>query len=154
MSSVELLVPSDQLATPTVAFLPKDTELPGDMARDVRTAHRVPTVDVRSLLDGVDLLKLDVEGQEHTLLAAARPWLRTRRPTVVVEVLPGTARLRGLLAALSEEDGYHCHALAGQHLVALDPSRLRTVRLKEEYGSQDVILSTHPLPRTAAELAS
>ncbi|MCW2536833.1 MAG: Methyltransferase, FkbM family, partial [Modestobacter sp.] len=42
VSSVRLLVPADQLATPTVAFLPSDSELPAEMARDVRTTLDVP----------------------------------------------------------------------------------------------------------------
>jgi FkbM family methyltransferase len=150
--SVELLVPADQLATPTVAFIPVDTELPGEMARDVTTAYRVPAVDVRSLLDGVDLVKLDVEGQEHALLAAARPCLRARQPTIFVEVLPGTTRLRTLLGTLCDEDGYRCYAATGDLLVPLDPSHLTTVQLKKEYGSQDLILSADDLPRSTAEL--
>ena len=72
VSSVPLLVPADQAATPTVAFLSSDTELPADMARDVTAVLDVPAIDVRRLVDGVDLIKMDVEGQEHLLLAAIR----------------------------------------------------------------------------------
>jgi FkbM family methyltransferase len=151
--SVELLVPSDQLATPTVAFLPADTELPSGMAQGLATAHRVSAVDVRSLLEGVDLVKLDVEGQEHTLLAAARPCLRARRPTIFVEVLPETTRLRTLLAALCDEDGYRCYAATCDRLVALAPSRLLTVRLEEEFGIHDLILSTEDLTSTTFGVA-
>ncbi len=140
VSSVRLLVPADQLATPTVAFLPSDTELPADMARDATTALEVPAIAVRELLDGVDLVKLDVEGQEHALLAAALDLLRERRPTVVVEVLPGTGRLRALLADLCRRDGYRCFAPTRARLVELDPAQLATVRLKDEFGGQDVIL--------------
>jgi FkbM family methyltransferase len=147
ISSVRLLVPADQLATPTVAFLPSDTELPADMTRDVASAIEVPAIDVRELLDGADLVKLDVEGQEHALLAAGLDLLRERRPTLVVEVLPGTARLRALLAELCVQDGYRCYAPTRKRLVELEPARLATVRLKEEYGGQDVILSTTDPPR-------
>ena len=45
-SRVALLVPADQAATPTVAFLSPDTELPADMTRDAAVLE-VPTVDVR-----------------------------------------------------------------------------------------------------------
>jgi FkbM family methyltransferase len=146
-SSVRLLVPADQLATPTVAFLPSDTELPAEMGRDVRAAFDVPAVDVRELLPGADVVKLDVEGQEHALLAAGRELLRKRRPTLFVEVLPGTVRLRALLAELCLRDGYRCYAATRERLVELEPARLGTVRLKEEYGSQDVILCTTDPPR-------
>ena len=141
VSSVPLLVPADQQATPTVAFLSPDTELPPDMARNVRVTLDVPAIDVRRLLDGVDVLKLDVEGQEHVLLAACRDHLRDKRPTLFVEVLPGTVQLRALLAELCTVDGYRCYAVTRQQLVELPPERLATVQLKEEFGGQDVILS-------------
>ena len=146
-SSVRLLVPADQLATPTVAFLPSGTELPAGMTRGVTTALDVPAHDVRELLRGADLVKLDVEGQEHALLAAGLDLLREHRPTLVVEVLPGTARLRALLAELCLRDGYRCYAPTRDRLVELDPARLATVRLKEEYGGQDVILCTTDPPQ-------
>jgi FkbM family methyltransferase len=144
--AVELHVPCDQLATPTVAFVGADTELPEPMSRHVTRTISVPAVDVRSLLAGVDLLKLDVEGQEHALLAAGRDHLRAHRPTVFVEVLPGTARLRRLLADLCRDDGFHCyvpHADADA-LVRLGTSDILGARLLDRYGGQDVILSPEP----------
>jgi FkbM family methyltransferase len=144
--TARLLVPADQLATPTVAFLPSGTELPRAMARDVTTVLDVPAVDVRELLAGADLVKLDVEGQEHALLAAGLDVLRERRPTVVVEVLPGTPRLRALLAGLCRADGYRCYAPTPDRLVELPPERLATVRLREEFGGQDVILCASDPP--------
>ncbi|MFP5370047.1 MAG: FkbM family methyltransferase [Actinomycetes bacterium] len=146
VSTVPLLVPADQAATPTVAFLSAGTELPADMARDVTAVLDVPAVDVRGLLDGVDLIKMDVEGQEHVLLASMREHLRERRPTLFVEVLPGTTQLRALLAELCATDGYRCYALSRRGLVALEGARLATVRLMEEYGCQDVILSAADMP--------
>jgi FkbM family methyltransferase len=140
VSSVRLLVPGDQLATPTVAFLPSDSELPAEMAHDVTAAFEVPAVDVRKLLADADLVKLDVEGQEHTLLAAGRDLVRERRPTLVVEVLPGTPRLRALLADLCRQDGYRCYAVTRERPVELAPARLATVLLQQEFGCQDVIL--------------
>ena len=143
--AVELWIPAGQLATPTVAFLGDGTELPAPMRRHVAATVAVPAVDVRSLLIGVDLLKLDVEGQEHALLAAARDHLRAHRPTVFVEVLPGTTRLRRLLAELCRDDGYRCHVpVAGGGLVQLDEADLLGARLLERYGGQDVILSADP----------
>jgi FkbM family methyltransferase len=146
VASVALQVPADQAATPTVAFLAAGTELPDDMARDVRAVLDVPAVDVRRLLDGVDLIKMDVEGQEHLLLAAMRDHLRTARPTLVVEVLPGTVQLRALLADLCAAEGYRCYALSRQGLVELDEGRLATVRLMDEYGCQDVLLTAAAVP--------
>jgi FkbM family methyltransferase len=144
--STALLVPADQAATPTVAFLSSDTELPADMARDVVAVLDVPAIDVRQLLHGVDLIKMDVEGQEHVLLAAMRDHLRTRRPTLFVEVLTGTVQLRALLAELCTTLGYRCYALSRQGLVELDGERLATARLMDEFGCQDVLLCAGELP--------
>jgi FkbM family methyltransferase len=146
VSTVSLLVPEHQAATPTIAFLPVDTELPPEMARNVTAEHEVPAIDVRRLLDGVDLIKMDVEGQEHVLLAAMRQHLRGRRPTLFVEVLPGTVKLRALLAELCTAEGYRCYAATPRHLVELLPEQLPTVQLKDEFGSQDVILCAGDLP--------
>jgi FkbM family methyltransferase len=146
-TSVPLLVPADQAATPTVAFLSRDTELPADMTRDVGAVIDVPAVDIRRLVDGVDLIKMDVEGQEHVLLGAVRDQLRERRPTLFVEVLAGTVQLRALLAELCASDGYRCYALSRRGPVELDADRLATARLMDEYGCQDVLLCATDLPR-------
>ncbi|MDQ3765385.1 MAG: FkbM family methyltransferase [Actinomycetota bacterium] len=148
-----LLVPRDQLPAPTVAFLDGDAELPQQMAGPVGAVIEVPTVDVRTLLAGIDMLKLDVEGQEHTLLAAAGDHLRAHRPTVIIEVLPGTTRLRRLLTRMCVELGYSCYVPQPGRLVQLPPERLGEVALLHEYGVHDMVLSTNPdLPLTVAEL--
>ncbi|MCW2699644.1 MAG: Methyltransferase, FkbM family [Blastococcus sp.] len=146
VSSVALLVPADQAATPTVAFLSSETELPVDMAMNVTAVIDVPAIDVRTLLDGVDLIKMDVEGQEHVLLGAMRQHLRQRRPTLFVEVLPGTVQLRALLAELCRTEGYRCYALSRWGAVELDGERLATARLMDEFGCQDVLLCAGELP--------
>jgi FkbM family methyltransferase len=148
-ATVTLHVPAGQATTPTVAFLAPATELPADMARDVVAALEVPAVDVRSLVEGADLIKLDVEGQEHLLLAAVRDHLHAQRPALFVEVLPGTVLLRALLADLCATGGYRCHAFSRQGLVELDVERLATARLMDEFGCQDVLLADagRPLPQ-------
>jgi FkbM family methyltransferase len=144
LPAVELHVPWDQLATPTVAFIGADTELPERMSRRVTQTIAVSAVGVRSLLSGIDLFKLDVEGQEHALLAASREHLRTRKPTVFVEVLPGTARLRQLIADLCRDDGFHCYVPRADSLVRLEIPDLLGAPLLDRYGCQDVILSAEP----------
>jgi FkbM family methyltransferase len=142
--AVELHVPRDQLAAPTVAFVGAGSELPEPMRRHVTRTVSAPAVDIRSLLPGVDLLKLDVEGQEHALLTAARDHLRRHRPTVFVEVLPGTVRLRRVLADLCHDDGFHCYVPDADRLVRLASADILGARLLDRYGGQDVILSPDP----------
>jgi FkbM family methyltransferase len=148
LSSVPLLVPAGQAATPTVAFLAPDTELPAEMTRDAVAVSDVPAVDVRRLLEGVDLIKMDVEGQEHVLLGAMWDHLLSARPTLFVEVLAGTGRLRALLAELCTTAGYRCYALSAQGPVELNLDRLATVALMDEFGCQDVLLTAGGLPES------
>jgi FkbM family methyltransferase len=151
--TVSLLIPYDQLMAPTVAFVDGDSELPARMAGPITAAIEVPAVDVRTLLAGVDLIKIDVEGHEHALLTAAQDHLLAQRPTVVIEVLPGTAQLRRLLARLCTELGYRCYVPQPTRLIQLAPDRLAKVTLLDEYGVQDLILCARPcLPLTVAEL--
>jgi FkbM family methyltransferase len=142
--AVELQVLRDQLAHPTVAFVGAGSELPEPMSRHVARTVSVSAVDVRSFLSGVDLLKLDVEGQEHALLAASRQHLRAHGPTVFVEVLAGTARLRRLLADLCGDDGFHCYVPHADALVRLGIPDILGAPLLDRYGCQDVILSPGP----------
>ncbi len=144
VASVSLVIPWEQLATPTVAFVAAGSELPPAMSQRASAVTDVPAVDVRTLLADVDLIKIDVEGQEHALLATAWDHLRTRRPTVFVEVLPGTSRLRALITQLCEDLGYHCYVPHRDRLVRLEPARIATVVLRDEYGGHDVILSADP----------
>lgn len=144
LPAVELRVPWDQLATPTVAFIGADTELPERMSRRVTKTVSVSAVDVRSFLSGIDLFKLDVEGQEHALLAASREHLCARKPTVFVEVLPGTARLRQLIADLCRDHGFHCYVPRADSLVRLEIPDILGAPLLDRYGCQDVILCAEP----------
>jgi hypothetical protein len=118
--------------------------LPRQMAGRAATMIQVPAVDVRLLLDGVDVLKMDVEGQEHALLAAGWEQLRTHRPTIFVEVLPGTPQLRAILARLCTELGYRCYVPHQERLVSVPARRLATICLQREHGTNDLVLYAQP----------
>lgn len=152
-SSIELIIPWEQLETPTVAFV-AGSELPLRMAGSAQTTIRVPTVDVRSLLHGVDVLKLDVEGQEHMLLTAGWQQLRMYRPIIFVEVLPGTPRLRRVLIRLCAELGYRCYVPTRDRLIPLAAGQLATISLHREHGTNDVLLSVDDeLPIAISQLS-
>jgi FkbM family methyltransferase len=148
LTTTQLVVPWEQLRTPTVAFMPVESELPEGMASRAATIIDVPAIDVRSLLGDVDLLKLDVEGQEHTLLSAGWPELQAHRPTIFVEVLPGTPRLRALLIRLCTELGYRCYAPARDRLIPLSVSEISTISPQREHGTNDLVLCAERHPPT------
>ena len=69
-----------------------------------------------------DLVKIDVEGYEHSVLEGARDLLLRHRPTVFLEVHPGRllelGRSSAALARLLEETGYHTRTLDGAMISA------------------------------------
>ena len=137
----DLVVPQSQLRHPTVAFLAGSSELPPRMTQGPSRVLSVPMVDIAELLPDVDLIKLDVEGQEHELLAAAWEHLAAHRPTIVVEVLPGTPRLRQLLTRLCTELGYRCYAPTEQGLAPVAPHQLPGLELQKSFRTNDLVLT-------------
>ncbi|MDT7745568.1 MAG: hypothetical protein QOE59_4646, partial [Actinomycetota bacterium] len=107
----------------------------GTESVDDRAASRsvtVPTTPAAPLFAGRDLVKLDIEGSEAAVLEAARDEIRSSRPLLLLEVLDGTPRLRGVIADLLE-DGYLLRSSDGAR---------RTVTLDElaQGGNYDVLL--------------
>ena len=99
----------------------------------------VLTAELVHQRDGGQPLGLELDAMWEHLVSA--------RPTLFVEVLAGTGRLRAVLARLCATAGYRCYALSGQGPVELDPDRLTTVALMDEFGCQDVLLTAGELPR-------
>ena len=55
-------------------------------------------------------------------------------------MLPGTSRLRRLLADLCRDDGFHCYVPRADSLLRLEAQDILTAALLDRYGCQDVIL--------------
>jgi FkbM family methyltransferase len=139
--SVELLVPRfDHFDTPAGALVAERSEI----RRPGTRAIQVVSVPVTTLMGGVDLLKLDVEGQEHELLQALVPHLVESRPTICVELLLGTPKLRGLLIHICELVGYTILIPGRSRLRELPLHRLRTTPESERLETRDVILTSAP----------
>jgi FkbM family methyltransferase len=144
---VQLVVPdTDHFATPAGALVEGRSEI----RRAGAVALSVPAVPVASLVDGVDLVKLDVEGQEHELLRALWPCLMEHRPTLCVELLRGTPKLRELLIELCEQGGYSILAPSRERLRAIPLDRLRQVALDDFLETRDLIFTTSPALRRRA----
>lgn len=135
---VELLVPEfDHFAAPAGTLVAAASEI------DRRGTARitVPALAFSSTLRGVDLLKLDVEGQEYELLHAAEDHLRRHRPTICVEVLDGTPRLRAFLVELCRSTGHRCLVPTRERLLQVAVDDLADVALGKHFGVRDVILT-------------
>jgi hypothetical protein len=91
-------------------------------------------------VDGIDLVKIDIEGFEYPVLAPLREWLTSSRPTLFVEVLDHSDELRDFLAGLVD-GGYGAWALTGDRPTPITADALRRQSLKRDYGTRDVVLA-------------
>lgn len=144
---LELSLPDfEQYAAPTGAFLSSGTE--GVAAR--RAAGRsvsVPAVASASLIDGVDLVKLDIEGAEYEVLNGILTTLIERRALLLVEVLRDTPKLRSLLLEL-DRHAYGFWLVSGPTLRRVPAQAIESDNIAAVYGSRD--LAVIPEERRAA----
>jgi len=135
--TVRLRVPhGDPYRLPAGAFI--------DRARGVHSRWRseilVPAVPIADLIDGVDLVKLDIEGLEHEVLSAVRTWLAVEQPTLLVEVWDDAHELQALLGQLVRDLGYTAVAVTRHGAVEVPVADLVGGRLQSSYGTRDVTL--------------
>ncbi len=135
--TMNLLIPTaDQDEAPTGSFLQSG----GELLSPTRAAYSVPVVAIQSLIEGVDLLKLDVEGYEAEILQPIRGYLTERRPTLFVEFLPEASRLSALLQELCREAGYRPFVCTRTTERAIEPAELSGETIQRRYGARDIFL--------------
>lgn len=133
-----LAVPDqDRYGAPAGAFVPA-----GGEGVDGVAAARTIEVDVAAvpdLIDGVDLLKLDIEGHEAEVLDSVLDVLRAERPTTFLEVRRAHApRLRAIVGELADA-GYVAFAIGTTSLHLLTRDQLDAPALPR-YGTRDLVL--------------
>ena len=107
-------------------------------------SHRSVTVraiELRKLFANVDLLKIDVEGQEYQLVSSVMGEISRNRPTMFLEVLDSTPRLRALIVDLCTTLSYRCFVPTTSKLIPLPPSTVASVSMARDFGTRDVILT-------------
>lgn len=135
---LELVMPATDDPTPTGAQLrtvPDAMRLPVGGATVV-----VDTVPVTDLVEGVDLLKIDVEGLEAELVRALAPHLVDHGPPIVLEVLPHADELRGVLAELAPRAGYRGWAMTRAGVVPVAVEQLGPATLAD-LSTWDLLLA-------------
>jgi FkbM family methyltransferase len=131
-----------------VAFDPTPIEVPMTAAiRDAAGADavRVPAVSldfVAPWLPSVDLVKIDVEGFEHLVLAGGEQTLRADRPTLVIECLAGSAVES--FAGLFDELGYERF-----HLLPDRAEPVERIRPAADAVTHNYLLVARPAVRDA-----
>jgi FkbM family methyltransferase len=143
-----LMTPNaDQDKTPSGSFLDGAGELSSRASRSCE----VNVTAIQDLIEGVDLLKLDVEGYEYDILNGARDVLLEQRPTLFVEVLPQAHKLQRFLADLSRQGAFQLFA-AGRTIQRVDPRDLIAGRLQQKYRTRDVFMVPAERPVSANEI--
>lgn len=105
----------------------------------------VPAVPVSALITReTDLVKMDVEGQEHNLLCAVLDLLKDTRPTLFLELLDDTSSLRALIVKELMPAGYLCFVPTYRGLIPLKEADIPHVSLARNYGTRDIIITTLP----------
>jgi FkbM family methyltransferase len=137
---VRLNVPAvDHYATPAGAFVD-----PNDQPRKNGAWMLVETIPIAELLEGSDLVKMDVEGMEAVLIEASRTQLLAYLPTVFLEYLDSNADLREVVSELLATSDYRALVPVAGGLAELAVEDVRTVLLQRAYGTRDLILTTDP----------
>jgi FkbM family methyltransferase len=148
---VRLNVPDERRAAPVGAHLALGSEV------SERSSSRLATVDgfpMRDLARGRDLIKIDAEGIEHSLLHSVMPLLIDSRPTLVLEVLPESEQLAAVIRELAGAAEYTINIVPGygsDQVVSVTADQF-TAQAPERFHSKDVILAC-PGRGTAASRA-
>ena len=139
---LELSVPyEDGYDSPCGAFVTSGLSADRDHAA---ATVEVEVAEARDVVDGVDLLKIDVEGHEYEILASVGDWLRDNRPAMFIEVLPDARELRLFLYDICDLYGYQPYAIGPADLEAAPAEALLDPSFPGRHGTRDVLLVTDP----------
>jgi FkbM family methyltransferase len=111
-----------------------------DLDTTAARSTTVSTVAAGELVEGVDLVKLDIEGLEVEVLSALRPWIVDNLPTIVVEVRDRAVHLRRFLRDLLGETSYACYVVRGGVPARIPSPAVSGGRLQQDHGTRDVTL--------------
>lgn len=143
---VVLNIPDEGRAAPVGAHLVEGVEVIGRSTLKAITVRGLPAAE---LMAGRDLIKIDAEGIEAELLAAAREVILATRPTLMVEVLPEAVMLGRMLAELAQAAGYSISVIpeyGRDDIVTVAPEAFDST-VPRRWNSKDVVLSVRPPPK-------
>jgi FkbM family methyltransferase len=135
---MELRVPRlDRDTTPTGAFISTSADGEGGS----RESILVDIVDARALVEGADLIKMDIEGQELSVLRSVEDILEACKPTIFLELRRGNVELREYLPDLCRRCGYTVLAIEERGLRPIDVDDAPKLDYQRRFGTRDVILT-------------
>lgn len=139
-SSVELLCPiGSDYATPAGAMV-KNSAFDGQQNRDATESLTVAAVPFESIVAGRDLVKLDVEGLEASLLMSAWAALVRTAPALMIEIHDYASELRELMPRLLADLDATAFAMGRDALVPMRVDDLQTGELHRRYHTWDYLI--------------
>lgn len=143
--TVSLNIPNEGRNAPTGAFLDANVENVEITGRHTTRKIEVKGFPIQELLAGRDLVKIDAEGIEHSLLRAAMPTIVKSRPTIIVEVLPDSTNLAQLVSELAATADYQIQVIPsyGSNDVITVRAADFSAAVPAKYNSKDVMLTSN-----------
>jgi FkbM family methyltransferase len=141
---VVISIPDEGHGAPVGAHLTEHVEVSN---RSSFRRIEVKGFPIAVLMEGRDLVKIDAEGIEAELLAAASGAILQNKPTLVIEVLPEAQKLGGVLSHLAQAAGYTIHIIPsyGSDKIIKVPAAEFTSATPGTYNSKDIVLSLSSL---------
>ncbi len=138
--TVAMNIPVEDAAVPVGAHLLQGTEVSGRSSGQIIEVPGVPFIE---LVRDAQLVKIDAEGIEATLLESAYDRIVTHRPTIVIEVLPESVHLGELICRLARDADYRLFvipAYGSDRPVLVEPGKFDST-VPARHRSKDVILT-------------
>ena len=144
--TVTLNVPQERYSVTVGAFV--DNAAEGVSERMIERKVTVHARTMADLVSSADLIKIDAEGIEHHLLSAVFELIACRKPTIFVEVLPNSSKLKDVIVKLTQECKYRIYGVPAYHHYEAREIAAEDLRAGalERMFSKDVILTNLPLP--------
>ncbi len=142
---VTLSVPAEGGGLPVGAHLVEGVEVSGRARLEAIT---VPGLPMARLAAGRGAIKIDAEGIEAELLAAAREELRAGRPALLLEVLPEAENLAALIREMAQALGYTISVLpewCRLPIAEIAPGEF-SAAVPKRHNSKSVALTVGPAP--------
>lgn len=126
---------------PSTGFVGRNEVHQGDADDPSYSEVLVPAIELRSIIRGVDLMKLDVEGLEFKLLSSISEEVRSQTPTIFLELLDDTPKLHEFVAELCRTTEYHCYVPTVGTLVPLSLDDVSSMSVEARFETRDIVLT-------------
>lgn len=136
--SVEMVIPTAEKneCAPAGAYL-----LGGEIKnRQANRSIKVDVIEAKNVIGKADLIKLDIEGHEFSVLNSIDHEICSLRPIIMIEILRKTPKLRNLISKLASEQNYEIYAVGNKQLHKISALEIKTIVLQDTYQTRDTLI--------------